>query len=112
MVGCGFLRPDLSCCRKDTPKSFKQLCIKCCQFKKDDRPLFPQVSNSLLVSVLLHLSSLTDYVVLVSMSCLGGVVQGYIHVLTSSLSCIKALCYFLTTIHSVHVLETNVRWLC
>ena len=43
MVGCGFLRPDLSCCRKDTPKTFKQLCIKCCQFKKDDRPLFTQV---------------------------------------------------------------------
>lgn len=43
MVGCGFLRPDPSIARKDTPKTFKQLCIKCCQFKKDDRPLFHQI---------------------------------------------------------------------
>ncbi len=45
MVGCGLLKPDLNCCRKDTPKTFKQLCINCCHFKKNDRPLFPQVSE-------------------------------------------------------------------
>jgi serine/threonine protein kinase len=43
MVGCGFLRPNPSIARKDTPKAFKQLCIKCCQFKKEDRPLFHQI---------------------------------------------------------------------
>ncbi len=43
MVGCGFLRPDPVNARKDTPKAFKQLCYRCCQFKKEDRPLFPQV---------------------------------------------------------------------
>jgi serine/threonine protein kinase len=43
MVGCGFLRPDPSNARKDTPKIFKQLCVRCCQFKKEDRPLFPQI---------------------------------------------------------------------
>ena len=44
MVGCGFLKPDPAIARKDTPKAFKQICIRCCQFKKDDRPLFTQVS--------------------------------------------------------------------
>jgi serine/threonine protein kinase len=43
MVGCGFLRPDPTAARKDTPKTFKQLCIRCCQFKKEERPLFPQI---------------------------------------------------------------------
>lgn len=48
MVGCGFLRPDPGIARKDTPKAFKQLCIKCCQLKKDDRPLFHQVVGAVL----------------------------------------------------------------
>lgn len=43
MVGCGILRPDPSNARKDTPKHFKQLSVRCCQFNKDDRPLFPQI---------------------------------------------------------------------
>ena len=43
MVGFGILRPEPVNARKDTPKAFKQLCVRCCQSKKDDRPLFPQV---------------------------------------------------------------------
>ncbi len=46
MVGCGFVKPEPNDARKDTPKSFKQLMIKCCQFKKEERPLFPQVHNT------------------------------------------------------------------
>jgi serine/threonine protein kinase len=45
MVGRGFLRPEPSHARKDTPKAFKQLLVKCCDFNKDERPLFPQVSS-------------------------------------------------------------------
>ena len=45
MVGRGFLRPEPSHARKDTPKAFKQLLVKCCGFNKDERPLFPQVRN-------------------------------------------------------------------
>ena len=48
MVGCGFLRPEPTNARKDTPKAYKQLCCRCCQFKKDDRPLFPQVNVDIL----------------------------------------------------------------
>ena len=43
MVGRGLVRPDPSHARKDTPKAFKQLLIKCCDFNKEQRPLFPQV---------------------------------------------------------------------
>lgn len=47
MVGCGFLRPDPMNIKKVTPKEFKQLFVRCCQFKKEDRPLFPQVNHKL-----------------------------------------------------------------
>ena len=43
MVGGGFLKPEPTKARKDTPKAFKQLLVRCCQFKAEDRPLFPQV---------------------------------------------------------------------
>ncbi|KAL5474447.1 hypothetical protein EMCRGX_G026395, partial [Ephydatia muelleri] len=52
MVGCGFLRPDPMNIKKVTPKEFKQLFVRCCQFKKEDRPLFPQI--------LVDLESLAD----------------------------------------------------
>ncbi|KAJ7379481.1 hypothetical protein OS493_015264 [Desmophyllum pertusum] len=47
MVGRGYLKPDLSKLRTDLPKSFKRLLIDCIKFKRDDRPLFPQVLASL-----------------------------------------------------------------
>eukprot|EP00731_Ephydatia_muelleri_P036036 Em0194g2a len=43
MVGCGILRPDPMNIKKVTPKEFKQLFVRCSQFKKEDRPLFPQI---------------------------------------------------------------------
>lgn len=47
MVGRGFLRPDLNKLRSDVPKSFKKLLLDCIKFKRDERPLFPQVLGSL-----------------------------------------------------------------
>lgn len=43
MVGKGFLKPDLSLARSDTPKAFKRLMQDCIKTIKDERPLFPQV---------------------------------------------------------------------
>ena len=43
MVGKGFLRPDLSIARSDTPKAFKRLQQDCIKYARDERPLFPQV---------------------------------------------------------------------
>ena len=48
MVGGGFLRPEPTNSRKDTPKAFKQLLVRCCQFNAEDRPFFHQVSAPLL----------------------------------------------------------------
>ena len=45
MVGKGFLRPDLSIARSDTPKAFKRLEQDCIKYARDERPLFPQVSR-------------------------------------------------------------------
>ncbi|XP_064631999.1 serine/threonine-protein kinase B-raf-like isoform X5 [Lineus longissimus] len=47
MVGKGYLRPDMTLVRKDTPKAFKRLYQDCIKFARDERPLFPQVLASL-----------------------------------------------------------------
>ena len=47
MVGCGFLTPDLSKLYSTSPKSMKRLIIDCLKFKRDERPLFPQVKLKL-----------------------------------------------------------------
>lgn len=44
MVGKGYLRPDITRCRSDTPKQFKRILQDCVHFAREDRPLFPQVS--------------------------------------------------------------------
>uniref|UniRef100_A0A672RWL3 non-specific serine/threonine protein kinase n=1 Tax=Sinocyclocheilus grahami TaxID=75366 RepID=A0A672RWL3_SINGR len=43
MVGRGYLSPDLSKLCSNCPKSMKRLIIDCLKFKRDERPLFPQV---------------------------------------------------------------------
>lgn len=45
MVGRGYLSPDLSKLYSTSPKSMKRLIIDCLKFKRDERPLFPQVRN-------------------------------------------------------------------
>ncbi|XP_015788884.1 raf homolog serine/threonine-protein kinase Raf [Tetranychus urticae] len=47
MVGRGILRPDLTKCRKDTPKAVIRLIEDCITFAKEDRPLFRQILASL-----------------------------------------------------------------
>lgn len=47
MVGRGYLSPDLSKLYSTSPKSMKRLIIDCLKFKRDERPLFPQVRNIL-----------------------------------------------------------------
>ncbi|KAI0238100.1 Serine/threonine-protein kinase B-raf [Lamellibrachia satsuma] len=42
MVGKGYLRPDISLSRKDTPKTFKRIMQECVKYNREDRPLFPQ----------------------------------------------------------------------
>ena len=44
MVGRGYLKPDLSKLRSDTPKILKKLLLECIKFNRDERPLFTQVS--------------------------------------------------------------------
>lgn len=46
MVGKGFLKPDMSKVRRDTPKALMRLTEDCIKYKRDDRPLFRQVRNS------------------------------------------------------------------
>ncbi|XP_029619292.1 serine/threonine-protein kinase A-Raf isoform X2 [Salmo trutta] len=43
MVGRGYLSPDLSLLSSSSPKSMKRLIIDCLKFKRDERPLFPQI---------------------------------------------------------------------
>lgn len=43
MVGKGFLKPDISLTRNDTPKALKRLMQDCIKFNAEERPLFPQV---------------------------------------------------------------------
>uniref|UniRef100_A0A669D9X5 non-specific serine/threonine protein kinase n=1 Tax=Oreochromis niloticus TaxID=8128 RepID=A0A669D9X5_ORENI len=44
MVGRGYLSPDLSKLYSTSPKAMKRLIVDCLKFKRDERPLFPQVS--------------------------------------------------------------------
>lgn len=44
MVGRGYLTPDLSKVRNNCPKAMKRLMADCLKKKRDERPLFPQVS--------------------------------------------------------------------
>uniref|UniRef100_A0AAQ4RP37 non-specific serine/threonine protein kinase n=1 Tax=Gasterosteus aculeatus aculeatus TaxID=481459 RepID=A0AAQ4RP37_GASAC len=43
MVGRGYLSPDLSKLFCTSPKSMKRLIVDCLKFKRDERPLFPQI---------------------------------------------------------------------
>uniref|UniRef100_A0A8P4K2D4 non-specific serine/threonine protein kinase n=1 Tax=Dicentrarchus labrax TaxID=13489 RepID=A0A8P4K2D4_DICLA len=43
MVGRGYLSPDLSKLYSTSPKSMKRLIVDCLKFKRDERPLFPQI---------------------------------------------------------------------
>lgn len=45
MVGRGFLSPDLSKLYSTSPKSMKRLIVECLKYKRDERPLFPQVGS-------------------------------------------------------------------
>ncbi|XP_057208937.1 serine/threonine-protein kinase A-Raf [Triplophysa rosa] len=47
MVGRGYLSPDLSKLYSNCPKSVKRLIIDCLKFKRDERPLFPQILVSI-----------------------------------------------------------------
>ncbi|RWS25629.1 serine/threonine-protein kinase A-Raf-like protein [Leptotrombidium deliense] len=47
MVGRGIIRPDLSRCRKETPKAMIRLIEDCILFAKEERPLFRQILASL-----------------------------------------------------------------
>ena len=52
MVGKGYLRPDISLARSDTPKAFKRLMQDCIKYNRDERPLFPQVTAELFIKKL------------------------------------------------------------
>lgn len=45
MVGRGYLSPDLSKLYSTSPKAMKRLIVDCLKFKREERPLFPQVSG-------------------------------------------------------------------
>lgn len=45
MVGRGYLKPDLTKVRHDTPKGLIALLEKCIKFCRDERPEFEQVDN-------------------------------------------------------------------
>ncbi|XP_052085966.1 serine/threonine-protein kinase B-raf-like isoform X1 [Mytilus californianus] len=47
MVGKGYLRPDYSKIRSDSPKRLKILFQDCCKFEREQRPLFPQILSVL-----------------------------------------------------------------
>uniref|UniRef100_A0AAR2KUX9 non-specific serine/threonine protein kinase n=1 Tax=Pygocentrus nattereri TaxID=42514 RepID=A0AAR2KUX9_PYGNA len=47
MVGRGYLSPDLSKLYNNCPKSMKRLIMECLKFKRDERPLFPQILVSI-----------------------------------------------------------------
>lgn len=47
MVGKGYLKPDISLARSDTPRAFKRLMQDCIKFDASERPLFPQILASL-----------------------------------------------------------------
>ena len=50
MVGRGYLSPDLSKVRSNCPKAMKRLMAECLKKKRDERPLFPQVRKSFMLT--------------------------------------------------------------
>ncbi|XP_069101203.1 serine/threonine-protein kinase B-raf-like isoform X4 [Argopecten irradians] len=57
MVGKGYLKPDVSKTRSDTPKRYRMLMQECCKFDREQRPLFPQIL-SVMESIVLSLRKL------------------------------------------------------
>ncbi|XP_072286460.1 serine/threonine-protein kinase A-Raf isoform X3 [Pyxicephalus adspersus] len=47
MVGRGYLSPDLSKISNNCPKAMKRLLSDCLKFKREERPLFPQILSSI-----------------------------------------------------------------
>ncbi|XP_053329435.1 serine/threonine-protein kinase A-Raf [Spea bombifrons] len=47
MVGRGYLSPDLSKVSTNCPKAMKRLLVDCLKFKREERPLFPQILSSI-----------------------------------------------------------------
>lgn len=47
MVGRGYLSPDLSKVSNNCPKAMKRLLSDCLKFKREERPLFPQILSSI-----------------------------------------------------------------
>lgn len=47
MVGRGQLKPDLERCRTDSPRAMLRLIENCIAFKKEERPLFQQITATL-----------------------------------------------------------------
>uniref|UniRef100_A0A803JNV7 non-specific serine/threonine protein kinase n=1 Tax=Xenopus tropicalis TaxID=8364 RepID=A0A803JNV7_XENTR len=47
MVGRGYLTPDLSKVSNNCPKAMKRLLVNCLKFKREERPLFPQILSSI-----------------------------------------------------------------
>ncbi|XP_071806054.1 serine/threonine-protein kinase A-Raf-like isoform X2 [Asterias amurensis] len=47
MVGRGYLSPEPSKARTDSPKALKRLITDCCKMNREERPLFPQILASL-----------------------------------------------------------------
>ncbi|XP_075041604.1 serine/threonine-protein kinase A-Raf [Mixophyes fleayi] len=47
MVGRGYLSPDLSKVSNNCPKAMKRLLVNCLKFKREERPLFPQILSSI-----------------------------------------------------------------
>lgn len=47
MVGRGYLKPDLTQCRSDTPAALRRLVETCIRFEREDRPLFRQIHASI-----------------------------------------------------------------
>ncbi|CAB0040544.1 unnamed protein product [Trichogramma brassicae] len=47
MVGRGYLRPDLSKLRSDTPKALRRLTEDCIKYAREERPLFRQILTNL-----------------------------------------------------------------
>ncbi|XP_078520900.1 serine/threonine-protein kinase A-Raf isoform X2 [Lissotriton helveticus] len=47
MVGRGYLSPDLTKVSNNCPKAMRRLLVNCLKFKRDERPLFPQILVSI-----------------------------------------------------------------
>ncbi|KAM4663140.1 serine/threonine-protein kinase A-Raf isoform 1-T2 [Discoglossus pictus] len=47
MVGRGYLFPDLNKVSNNCPKAMKRLLVNCLKFKREERPLFPQILSSI-----------------------------------------------------------------